>query len=58
MRFRKDAGLDEPRGQSATAAVIKESWTHGSSHQRQEWFTVGYGSGNANRCDAFASDTL
>ena len=35
--------------------VREESWTHGSSAQRQKWFMVGYDGGTVESCDTFAA---
>jgi uncharacterized protein len=55
---------DIEEGLAAAAAVgddriqpgsSPESWTHGSSDQRVQWFRVGFDSGEPDRCDTFAA---
>jgi uncharacterized protein len=38
--------------------VTPESWTHGSSEQRQRWFFAGFQSGQLETCNTFAADDL
>ena len=50
-------GDDNIQEQSG-GGVNPDSWTHGSSEQRERWFTTGYEQGTFEACDTFATDQL
>lgn len=45
---------DDALQSAAGRAVVPESFTHGTSAQRQKWFGVGYQTGSVKSCDTFA----
>jgi predicted metalloprotease len=46
---------DDRLQRSAQGRVVPESFTHGSSAQRVQWFRRGFDSGEIRQCDTFAS---
>jgi len=49
---------DDALQRGGGGAVVPESFTHGTSAQRQRWFAAGLKNGNVKGCDTFSSRTL
>jgi predicted metalloprotease len=45
---------DDRLQQQAGVRVDQDTWTHGSSEQRQRWFKRGFDTGDPNQCDTFS----
>ena len=44
---------DDALQQASGRAVVPDSFTHGSSEQRQRWFATGFKTGSVQACDTF-----
>jgi len=49
---------DDTLQRKATGRVVPDSFTHGSSAQRQRWFMNGYREGTVAACNTFRSENL
>lgn len=49
---------DDALQQAAGRAVVPESFTHGTSEQRQRWFMTGLKTGSVKSCDTFSARNL
>lgn len=49
---------DDRLQQQARGVVIPESFTHGSSKQRMQWFSAGLKTGDPAQCDTFKAGGL
>ncbi|WP_412542387.1 neutral zinc metallopeptidase [Longispora sp. K20-0274] len=46
---------DDAIQKKATGSINKDSWTHGSSVQRQQWFGRGFETGDPKQCNTFGT---
>jgi predicted metalloprotease len=57
MNAAKQIG-DDALQRNAGRAIVPESFTHGTSAQRQHWFDVGIKTGSVKACDTFGTRNL
>lgn len=46
---------DDALQRAGGGAVVPDSFTHGTSAQRQRWFDLGLKNGSVKRCDTFSA---
>ncbi|MBP7242679.1 neutral zinc metallopeptidase [Amaricoccus sp.] len=49
---------DDALQRASQGVVVPDSFTHGSSQQRQTWFARGFETGDPNQCDTFQAGVL
>jgi hypothetical protein len=49
---------DDALQRRSRGVVVPDSFTHGSSEQRQRWFHRGFETGDPQACDTFSTDQL
>ncbi len=49
---------DDALQRASRGTIVPDSFTHGSSEQRQRWFETGYTSGDPGACDTFQASSL
>ncbi len=49
---------DDTLQRQSQGTVVPESFTHGTSEQRQRWFRAGLSSGDPDSCDTFQTDRI
>ena len=49
---------DDTLQRQSRGTVVPESFTHGTSAQRQAWFRIGLESGEPDNCDTFSVESL
>ncbi|MBZ0140669.1 MAG: neutral zinc metallopeptidase, partial [Pseudorhodoplanes sp.] len=49
---------DDRLQRKTQGTVVPDSFTHGSSAQRQRWFSIGFKEGKVSACNTFSAANL